>query len=162
MKNEFFGSKLNTVLLIVLVILVVIALSFMFKNKDTYIDPIIGNKTEPSTENKILGNKDDLVSFSIAPGTKVRGVVSYSGVIKGAYFFEANILINVLDANRNILKAGNTMATGDWMTSGPVSFAGTIDFSGLKKGGAFIEIHNDNPSGLPENDKSVLIPVVIE
>jgi hypothetical protein len=54
------------------------------------------------------------------------------------------------------------MATTDWMTSGPVSFEGKIDFSGLPQGPAYFEIHNDNPSDLPENDKSVLIPIVIE
>ncbi len=159
MKNDFFGSKLNTTLLLILVVLVIFAISITIKNKDTSTGD---NKQEQNGTPEISGNKDDLVSFSIVPGAKVHGIVSYNGVIKGGYFFEANILINVLDSNKNLLKAGNTMATDDWMTSGPVPFKGTIDFSGLAKGPAYIEIHNDNPSGLPEHDKSVFIPVVIE
>ncbi len=122
-------------------------------------------QNEPDNEmdrTQILGNKDDLVSFSIWPGSKVHGIVFYRGVIKGAYFFEANIGINVLDKNKNILKRNNAMATGEWMTSGPVNFEGSIDFSGLPKGPAYFEIHNDNPSDLRENDKSILIPIVIE
>jgi hypothetical protein len=39
----FFGSKLNTVLLLVLIILMVIALRFMLKNKEVYI-PILSQQ----------------------------------------------------------------------------------------------------------------------
>jgi hypothetical protein len=170
MHNNFFSSKLNTILLSILIILVIIALRFMFQNKETYI-PVAGNKgavevidtTMLILENKeqILGNKDDLISFSVLPNTKVRGILSYRGVIKGAYFFEANILINILDANKNVLKRSNAVATTDWMTSEPVSFEGNINFTDLPKGPAYFEIHNDNASGLPENDKSILIPIII-
>ncbi len=109
----------------------------------------------------ILGNKDDLISFSIAPYNKVHGILSYRGEIKGGYFFEANILINILDGNKKVLKKSNAVAKSEWMTSGPVSFEGNIDFTGLPKGFGYFEIHNDNASGLPENDKSVLIPITI-
>jgi hypothetical protein len=111
---------------------------------------------------EILGNKQDLVYFSIDTGQKVSGQMAIMGSVKNAYFFEANILINILDANKNILKNGHGNATTDWMTVEPVSFEGNIDLSGLPKGFAYIEIHNDNASGLPENDKSILIPIIIE
>jgi len=153
--DKFFGSKLNTVLLLVLIILMAITIKMMLKDKEKYFPILEKNKTEQSLPS-------DLVSFSILPGSGVHGLVAYQGVIKGGYFFEANILVNILNANKNALKEGNAMATTDWMTAGPVSFEGNIDFSGLPKGGAYIEIHNDNASGLPENDKSVLVPIVIE
>jgi len=115
-----------------------------------------------NTNRPMLGNIADMVSFSILPNTKVSGVKSYQGSIKGTYFFEANILINILDANKNVLKNSNATATTNWMTVEPVEFEGNIDFTGLPKGEAYFEIHNDNASGLPENDKSVLIPIIIE
>ncbi|MEK9181653.1 MAG: Gmad2 immunoglobulin-like domain-containing protein [Patescibacteria group bacterium] len=154
--DNFFGSKLNTVLLFVLIILMVIALRIMLKDKGTYLAPFV------QEQEQISGNKDDLVSFSILPGSKLHGIVSYRGVIKGAYFFEANILINVLDVNKNVLKKSHAMATIDWMTAGPVDFEGNIDFSDMPKGPAYFEIHNDNPSDMRQYDKSVLIPIVIE
>jgi hypothetical protein len=176
MEKKYFGSKfysstLNTILLLVLIILMIIALRFMYKNQETYLPNSKDNnalvtidKTMPPVENKgqILGNKDDLIAFSIAPNTKVHGIISYRGIVKGGYFFEANILINVLDSNRKVLLKSNATAKDDWMTAGPVNFEGNIDFTNLKKGGAYIEIHNDNASGLPENDKSILIPIIIE
>lgn len=155
MQNKFFGSKLNSVLLVILIILMVVAVKIMLKDKEKYFPT-------PVQDSQILGNKDDLISFSILPGSKVRGLVAYRGVIKGAYFFEANIGISVLDLNKNVLKNSYAMATTEWMTAGPVSFEGKLDFSGLPPGPAYIEIHNDNASGLPEHDKSVLVPVVIE
>jgi hypothetical protein len=47
------------------------------------------------------------------------------------------------------------------MTSDPVMFDGTLDLSNLSAGLYYLEIHNDNASGLPENDKSILIPIII-
>ncbi len=88
--------------------------------------------------------------------------MAVSGIVKNAYFFEGNILLNVLDQNKNVLKTGHGSAITDWMTSGPVSFQGIIDTLGLPTGAAYIEIRNDNPSGMPENNKSILIPVVIQ
>lgn len=166
--NKFFGSKLNSVLLLILIILMVVAINIMRKDKDKYLPAFPPKETvenipnEQLSKEQILGNKDDLISFSILPGSRVHGILSYRGVIKGAYFFEANIVINILDKNQKLLKGSNAVATTEWMTAGPVSFEGNIDFTGLPKGEAFFEIHNDNPSGLPENDKSVLIPIVIE
>ncbi len=111
---------------------------------------------------QITGNKDDLVSFSIKPGQEVSGKITATGSVKGGYFFEANIGVNVLDANKKLLRAGYGMSTTDWMTSAPVAFTTSLDFTGLPKGNAYIEIHNDNASGLPENDKSIFIPIVIK
>ena len=157
---NFFGSKLNTVLLLVLIILMIVALKIMWLNQSTYL-PFLNDKQTETSLPVISGNKDDLVSFSILPGQKVSGVVKITGSIKNNYFFEGNILVNILASDKKLLKAGHGTATTPWMTSGPVSFETSLDFSSLPQGIAYIEIHNDNPSGLPQNDKSILVPVVI-
>ncbi len=160
--------------MLVLIVLMVAALHFMLKDKATYLPYLSQEKQDKTDTNKpdqpepvmdrtkILGNKDDLVSFSIWPDSKVHGLVSYRGVIKGAYFFEANILVGVTDLNKKIIVQDHATATDDWMTAGPVSFEGSIDFSKVPKGGAYLEIHNDNASDLPENDKAIYIPIVVE
>ena len=118
-------------------------------------------REEVFDEPKISGNKEDLISFSVAPGDEVSGVLNFSGTVQNGYFFEGNIGINILDQNKKLLKAGNAMATTDWMTSEPVSFGGTIDLTGLPPGPGYLQIANDNASGLPENDKFIYIPIVI-
>ena len=41
MQNKFFGSKLNTVLLLTLIILMFIAIYFMFQNKKIYLPELV-------------------------------------------------------------------------------------------------------------------------
>ncbi len=176
MKKKHLGLKINrhnakAMLLVALVVLIVFTFVLAFlKSKisntgladDKKVEII--DKTMPKVENPglIQGNKDDLISFSITPNTRVSKVVSYRGVVKGGYFFEANILVNVLDLNKKKVIQSNAIATTEWMTAGPVDFEGYLDFSKAPKGNGYIEIHNDNASGIPENDKSILIPIIIE
>ena len=154
-------SKIITIVIIVAVILIGGFLFYVGNHTIQNNQVTVNDNKTVSDAPLILGNKDDLVSFSVSPNVKVHGVLSYRGVIKGGYFFEGNILINILDANKKILKRSNAVAKSDWMTTGPVNFEGNIDFTGLPKGSAYFEIHNDNASGLPANDKSILIPIII-
>jgi hypothetical protein len=145
---------MNKYILIFLITVVVVGGFLFVKNKNFF-------KNVP-VNTEILGNKEDLISFSILPGSKVHGVMSYRGTVKGGYFFEANILVGITDANKNMILQSNAHATSDWMTADPVNFEGYIDFSIIPKGPAYLEIHNDNASALPENDKKILIPVIVE
>lgn len=103
----------------------------------------------------------DLISFSVSPGDTIAGVLNFNGAVRNGYFFEANILVNILDQNKKLLKAGHGIATTEWMTAEPVSFSGTIDLTGLPTGLGYIQIANDNASGLSENDKFIYIPITI-
>lgn len=136
----------------------------MFGNKKVSPKPSLGDINGlniPAGDSRILGNREDLIASSVWAGEELHDLVSFSGSVKGGYFFEANVGINILDANKKVLKSGHATATTDWTTSDPVSFKGDIDLVGLPTGPAYFEIHNDNPSGLPANDKSILIPIVI-
>ena len=140
------------------------------KKVEVTVNPPVENNQLPNTTNtppaqpsrEIEGDKGNLVSFSVTPNQEVSGKMHVTGTVKGGYFFEANIGLNILNAAKQMLKAGHGTATTDWMTAGPVSFQGDLDFTSLPKGNAYIEIHNDNTSGLPQNDKFIRIPVVIK
>ena len=160
-------SKIITILIIVLVIVVAVVF-FYIGNKKTVLAPIENNPITKQTDQtegaktEIIGNKNDLLSFSINPGSVVStGEQKVSGIVQGGYFFEGNILLRVLDSDKKVLSETNGKAITDWMNAGPVSFEGTIDFT-FTPGDYYIEIHNDNASGLPENNKSILIPIVIK
>jgi hypothetical protein len=153
---------------IIITVLVLGISFFIYGNKVSFAPsakPEIDLKMPPiENKDKIQGDKDDLVSFSILPDTKVKGILSYRGVIKGGYFFEGNILINILDLDKKVLKASNGIAKSDWMTVEQVDFEGNIDFTNIPKGSAYFEIKQDDPSdgesGRPI--KNVLIPIFIE
>jgi hypothetical protein len=152
---------------IILIVLAIVAIALVAyyagMNKKTIVEE--DNIPETSEgifiEREVEGNKEDLISFSVQPNQEVSGVLNFNGVIKNAYFFEANIGINILDENKNLLKSGYAMATGEWMTSGPVAFAGTIDLAGLPTGPGYLQIRNDNPSDRRDLDKFIYIPILI-
>jgi len=147
----------------VVVILVVGVGIYLLQRPAVTVAPVDEVVVDDSQNRAITGNINDLVSFSILPNTKVSGITSYKGIIKNAWFFEANILINILDNDKNLLLAGNANAISDWMTVEPVAFEGNVDFTALPKGLAYIEIRNDNPAGPDEGiNKFVLIPIIIE
>lgn len=159
-------SKIKTIIILVLVVLLAVVLFYVGQNKKINDQVNLINqdnqKGEVEKTPEILGNKADLISCSVKPGSTISGNLVFNGIVKNGYFFEGNIVINILDQNKDILKKSYGNAVTDWMTSGPVSFTGSIDLTGVPAGAAYFEIHNDNASGIPENDKSILIPVIIE
>jgi len=122
----------------------------------------IAPTVKPVANVNVLGNKSDLVSFSIPVGSTVSGTQIATGTVQGGYFFEGNIIVRILDGSKTVLRNTYGTATTSWMTAGPVSFTTNLDFTGLTTGPGYIELYNDNTSGLPENDKFILIPVVIQ
>jgi len=153
-------SRIITIIILIVVLLVV-RLFVYFRHYKMPINQITTNEIKELNP-EVLGNKDDLISFSIIPGSKVSsGEQKVTGIVKGGYFFEGNIILRLLDSDKKVLTETHGTAITDWMVAGPVSFEGTMDFTFLP-GNYYIEIHNDNPSGLLENDKSILIPIVRE
>lgn len=93
-------------------------------------------------------------------GELITSPLLVQGKISGTWFFEASLPIKLVDNEENILATSYAMAEGDWMTEAPVFFSGILDFSipvDLESG--YLVISKDNPSGLPENDGSVRMPV---
>ena len=146
----------NKIIIALLVVVILILGFMMFKPK---VEVPVNNQNQKPV---MSGNTDDLTSFSITPGQKVSGTMTATGVMKSNYFFEANMPVLILDANKNVLKTGFATSTSDWMTSGPITFTTTLNFSGLSSGPAYIDIRNDNPSGDPANERNIYIPIVIQ
>lgn len=90
----------------------------------------------------------------------IESPMTVSGEAKGTWFFEANAGVQLVDTDGNQLAISNLTAQSDWMTTDFVPFTGTLTFAKPGYGTrGFLIISNDNPSGLPENSKSIKIPV---
>jgi len=86
-----------------------------------------------------------------------------TGEARGNWFFEASFPIEVVSMDGQILAGSIATAEGDWMTEGFVSFKSEIiDLPSAYIGPATLILRKDNPSGLPENDAAILIPIVVE
>ena len=83
-----------------------------------------------------------------------------SGQARGFWFFEASFPVEITDENGNQLLIVPAQAKEDWMTEDFVPFEVLIDV-GDYEGRAWVILHRDNASGLPEHDASVRIPIII-
>lgn len=105
---------------------------------------------------------DLIVVGSPAPGAAVPRTIAVSGQARGYWFFEASFPVTVTDADGNVLLETFIEAGDEWMTEEFVPFAKDIVVPGTYTGEAVLILKKDNPSGLPENDGSVSIPINIQ
>lgn len=97
------------------------------------------------------------------PGGVVGKEFVVTGEARGYWFFEASFPIEVVGADGNTIAGSYATTEGDWMTEGFVSFKSeVIDLPSAYTGPATLILKKDNPSGLPENDASISIPIVVE
>lgn len=84
------------------------------------------------------------------------------GSAPGTWFFEGQIIGEIKNQNGESLAIFPLQATGEWMTEEPVEFKGAAKFLMSKAGNNItLIIKNDNPSGLPENDKLASFPLKV-
>lgn len=104
---------------------------------------------------------NEIRNVDVAPGSLVVNPLTISGEALGKWYFEANIRMDLLDANNNVITQGHATAKSDWMQEGFVPFEGVLTFNLTPTTTAigFVKIMNDNPSDMPENDRSYTIPV---
>lgn len=103
--------------------------------------------------------EDDVIVFSPKPGDKLQSPLVVEGKARGTWFFEASFPIKIIDEQGNILGTSFVQAQSDWMTEDFVPFKGEITFASRGEGKGFLVLQKDNPSGLPQNDKEIKIPV---
>lgn len=102
-----------------------------------------------------------VVVTSPMSGATVPKSFTVTGTAPGPWYFEASFPIKVVDANNNFIGQGIAEAQTDWMVVGDVSFIAAVTTTGYS-GSATLVLMRDNPSGMPENDDSISIPIVIQ
>lgn len=123
--------------------------------------------TVPADVAAQIAAKADLITLS---NPAANGVVSsplvVEGMARGTWFFEASFPIQLTNWDGLIIAEGVATASGDWMTEEFVPFTATLTFTNpypvgaedfMKKGTLILK--KDNPSGMPEKDDALEIPV---
>lgn len=122
--------------------------------------------TQTFTEN--IGNeleKPDLIRINTPrPNQTILSPLSITGEARGSWFFEASFPVVLTDWDGKIIAQGIAQAKSDWMTSEFVPFEATLTFTVDKtaysnKGSLILK--KDNPSGLPEHDDALVIPITL-
>src|SRR3989338_9376682 len=118
--------------------------------------PPVATTTEP------LPLSARVVVTSPKPNATVGKTFVVSGQAPGPWYFEASFPIKIVDKDNSFIGQGIAQAQGEWMTVEQVTFTATVVLDGTYSGPATAVLLRDNPSGMPENDDSVSVPIIIQ
>ena len=93
----------------------------------------------------------------------IKSPLTITGQARGFWFFEANLPIKLVTADGQVVATTGAQAKSNWMTGDLVPFAATLNFTApATSSQGYLVIAKDNPSGLPEHDASITIPVLFK
>jgi hypothetical protein len=122
----------------------------------------------------IKSKRDLIVVRDPRPLSVISSPLTVRGQARGTWYFEADFPIILVDWDGRIIAESYASALLDpsdpestWMTAEFVPFEGTIEFDNpswdadfSKRG--WVIFAKDNPSGLPEHDDALEIPILFE
>lgn len=147
-----------TIIVLLLCIIVAMALLLLLTPKPAHA-PTTDGIVATSTTDQPLHTR--VVIASPAANATVAGTFTVTGEAPGNWYFEASFPVQVYDPDHNKLAGVPAQAQSDWMTTAQVPFTAQVTVSGYT-GPATLVLLRDNPSGLPQNDDSLSIPIVIQ
>lgn len=150
--------------LAVLIALLVAALVFWPGETQAPTGEIPGDPTA-GLNNEEYATKDDLIRVtSPAINAELASPVIITGEARGMWYFEASFPIEIRDSSNTVVGQGIATAQGEWMTEEYVPFNATIVITGTPASGSAgtVVFIKDNPSGLPEHDNSLSVPITFE
>ena len=92
-------------------------------------------------------------------GAVIRSPLIVRGEARGPWYFEGDFPLMLRDNGGEIVARGVARAKGEWMTTDFVSFVGRLEFTAPEGMLGELILQKDNPSGRPELDDSLTIPV---
>jgi Immunoglobulin-like domain of bacterial spore germination len=120
--------------------------------------------TQVPTVVPVATSSSEIINVSLPqPYATSSGSLLVSGKARGQWYFEGSFPIQVRDSDNNLIASAIAQAQGEWMTEEFVPFTATLSFASTTyRGPADVVLLKDNPSGLPENEDSVTIPITIQ
>ena len=100
---------------------------------------------------------------------EIQSPLKITGEARGYWFFEASFPVVLTDWDGRIIAQHYATALDEWMTEDFVPFESILEFTSPYKEGdpefmkrGFLILKKDNPSGLPEHDNSIEIPIIFK
>jgi hypothetical protein len=119
------------------------------------------DKSGNSYTEVVVENNDELVKVSTPTvNARVTSPLVVKGEARGFWFFEASFPISLVDEKGKSVGEKFATADGDWMTEKYVPFSGEINFTVEIDTPGFVVFKKDNPSGDPERDAEIRVPVI--
>ena len=114
------------------------------------------------TVSPLLEENDNIRVISPAPNEVVGNPIIIKGEARGTWYFEASFPVVLLDENGKEIAVMPLQAEGEWMTKEFVPFSGELAFTPPETKKGTLVFKKDNPSGLPEHDDEVRVPIVFQ
>lgn len=119
---------------------------------------------------RFVGNEMEKIDLIVVenprPNQSIKSPLSVNGRARGYWFFEASFPVRLFDDNGNEISIAVASAVLDenetWMTEDFVNFETIIEFEKPETKKGLLIFEKDNPSGLPENEDSLMMPVYFE
>jgi hypothetical protein len=158
----------------VLLAALIVGLGYVLYNQNQTITNLKKDlATAQSKTTKTVTTVDDIYQYSSLKGTtiyvftpqknqSVNAPIIVTGTVPGNWSFEASFPIILKTSQGTVLAQSPAQLLGDWMTDKQVPFTLKLTFTTTYTGPASLILQKDNPSGLPQNDDSLTIPVVIK
>jgi hypothetical protein len=107
-----------------------------------------------------VSDKEKMITLeNPRPNAIISSGVDISGQARGGWYFEANFPVILNDANGKEIARSYATAKGEWMTEDFVPFSAELKFPKPETETGNLILEKSNPSGLPENLDSLVIPV---
>lgn len=157
---------------IIIIILILVGIIFLFlvlkRNEGAWIcqngewvkqGDTLQKKPQQSCEEDRL--KDLIRLTTPLSNEEILSPLLIKGEARGSWFFEASFPVVLVNWDGLIIAEGYATAQSDWMTEDFVPFEVVLEFikPEYSNRGALI-LQKDNPSGLPENDNALEIPIL--
>lgn len=101
----------------------------------------------------------EIVVDTVESGDTVESPLTVKGKALGSWFFEGTLPVQMENSKGEIIGMAQARALDNWMQEGYVNFEAELPFNLVDETAGTLVIKNDNPSGLPENEKKYEIPV---
>ena len=154
-------KKNITITVIILVAIILIALVFDWGRRGA--DNLNPNASTTQIFQMSSSTADLPIVVNIKDNQTVSSPIEIKGKARGSWYFEAVFPIQLVDTSGNIIASTQARAITDWATTSFVDFTATLDYAkATSSNRALIILSNDNPSGNPDFDQSIFIPVVLK
>ncbi len=167
MKNKSLYYVIG-ICLVIIIILVVLVSRPKSSNGPVASDTQATSSTQPSSSAAKIVYAPASAANQIRVESPIAGAtihnvtpIKVSGQALGSWFFEGSFPAEVTDAKGTVIGRGIIKSQSNWMTDSFVNFIGEISYQNEPYGtNGYVILKKDNPSGLPQNEASVTIPIL--
>ena len=143
----------------ILAIILLTGVAYYLMNVSPQTTDIEENVTTTTPKETTYATSSKITISNVRANQKIESPLTITGVARGTYYFEASFPVELLDGNGKRLTIIPAQAQSDWMTENFVPFSVTLTFNKSGTATGTLIFHKDNPSGEPQYDESLEIPI---